>query len=79
MIRRHVAAAGVVWFLTCGRTSHDVRCDAGFQVLDLLQRQGRVSYRALKRRFDLDDAYLRISKPKSSRLSDSPSTRPVKC
>ena len=28
------------------------------QVLDLLQRQGRVSYRALQRRFDLDDAYL---------------------
>ena len=28
------------------------------QVLDLLQRQRRVSYRALKRRFDLDDAYL---------------------
>ena len=28
------------------------------QVLDLLQRQGRVSYRALKRRFDLDDEYL---------------------
>jgi class 3 adenylate cyclase len=28
------------------------------QVLDLLQRQGRVSYRALKRRFDLDDGYL---------------------
>src|SRR5438128_3125778 len=28
------------------------------QVLDLLRRQGRVSYRALKRRFDLDDAYL---------------------
>src|SRR3989449_1073245 len=28
------------------------------QVLDLLQRQGRGSYRALKRRFDLDDAYL---------------------
>jgi class 3 adenylate cyclase len=27
-------------------------------VLDLLQRQGRVSYRALKRRFDLDDGYL---------------------
>jgi predicted ATPase len=27
------------------------------QVLDLLQRQGRVSYRALKRRFDLDDEY----------------------
>src|SRR6266511_1291299 len=28
------------------------------QVVDLLQRQGRVSYRALKRRFGLDDDYL---------------------
>jgi TOMM system kinase/cyclase fusion protein len=28
------------------------------QVLDLLQREGRVSYRALKRRFALDDDYL---------------------
>src|SRR5882672_9014949 len=28
------------------------------QVLDLLRRQRRVSYRALKRRFDLDDDYL---------------------
>src|SRR5688572_15269035 len=28
------------------------------QVLDLLQRQGRVSYRALKIRFQLDDDYL---------------------
>jgi predicted ATPase/class 3 adenylate cyclase len=28
------------------------------QVLELLQRQGRVSYRALKRRFALDDDYL---------------------
>jgi class 3 adenylate cyclase/tetratricopeptide (TPR) repeat protein len=28
------------------------------QVLALLQRQGRVSYRALKRRFDLDDDYI---------------------
>jgi hypothetical protein len=27
-------------------------------VIDLLQRQERVSYRALKRRFDLDDDYL---------------------
>src|ERR671936_1095803 len=27
-------------------------------VLDLLQREGRVSYRALKRRFALDDDYL---------------------
>lgn len=29
------------------------------QVIATLQRQGRVSYGALKRRFDLDDAYLR--------------------
>jgi hypothetical protein len=28
------------------------------QVTELLQRQARVSYRALKRRFDLDDDYL---------------------
>src|SRR5262245_51090180 len=28
------------------------------QVLDLLQREGRVSYRALKRRFGVDDDYL---------------------
>jgi hypothetical protein len=28
------------------------------QVLDILQRQGRVSYRALKRRFDFDDDHL---------------------
>ena len=28
------------------------------QVLELLQRQGRVAYRALKRRFELDDEYL---------------------
>jgi hypothetical protein len=28
------------------------------QVRELLQRQGRVSYRALKRRFALDDDYL---------------------
>jgi hypothetical protein len=28
------------------------------QVVTLLQRQGRLSYPALKRRFDLDDAYL---------------------
>jgi hypothetical protein len=27
------------------------------QALDLLQRQGRVFYRALKRRFALDDDY----------------------
>ena len=28
------------------------------QVIEMLQRRGRVSYRALKRQFDLDDAYL---------------------
>ena len=28
------------------------------QVIALLKRQGRVSYSALRRRFDLDDAYL---------------------
>src|SRR5438034_1673683 len=28
------------------------------QILELLQREKRVSYRALKRRFDLDDDYL---------------------
>ena len=28
------------------------------QMLELLRRDGRVSYRALKRRFDLDEEYL---------------------
>jgi len=28
------------------------------QIIDLLKRQGRVSYGALKRRYNLDDAYL---------------------
>ncbi len=28
------------------------------QVLELLQREGRVSYRALKRRYNLDNEYL---------------------
>ena len=28
------------------------------QAMALLQRQGRVSYRALKRQFDLDEAYV---------------------
>jgi class 3 adenylate cyclase len=32
------------------------------QVLTLLQRQGRVSYRALKLRFNLDDEYLDVLK-----------------
>src|SRR5215510_4598459 len=28
------------------------------QVVEVLRREGRISYRALQRRFDLDDAYL---------------------
>ena len=28
------------------------------QIIDLIQRDGRVTYRALKRRFDLDEEYL---------------------
>jgi len=28
------------------------------QILEILRQQGRVSYAALKRQFDLDDAYL---------------------
>ena len=28
------------------------------RVLELLQREGQVSYRALRRRFDLDEEYL---------------------
>ena len=28
------------------------------RVLEMLRRRGRVSYRALKRQFDLDDAFL---------------------
>src|SRR5215471_6256835 len=32
------------------------------QALELLKRQGRVSYRALKMRFDLDDEYLDVLK-----------------
>lgn len=28
------------------------------QVIEILQREGRTSYRALKRQFDLDDDYL---------------------
>jgi hypothetical protein len=33
------------------------------QVLALLQRQGRVSYRALKRQFGVDDAFIRPVRP----------------
>lgn len=34
------------------------------QMLDLLRRAGRVSYRALKRRFDLDDLKAEIIQAK---------------
>ncbi len=37
------------------------------QVLELLKRQGRVSYRALKRQFDLGDAYIEDLKPEITR------------
>ena len=42
------------------------------QVLALLRQRGRVSYRALKRQFDLDDAYLddlKVELIKSQRLA----------
>src|SRR5713101_4577504 len=32
------------------------------QIITLLKRQGRVSYRALKMRFDLDDEYVDVHK-----------------
>src|SRR5215475_8353020 len=32
------------------------------EIIDLLKRQGRVSYRALKMRFNLDDEYLDVLK-----------------
>src|SRR2546422_4456647 len=38
------------------------------QIRDVLQRQGRMSYGAIKRRYDLDDAYL---DRKSTRLNSS--------
>ena len=37
-------------------------------VLEVLQRQGRVSYRALKRRFAIDDEYLEDLKAELERL-----------
>jgi hypothetical protein len=49
------------------------------QVLDLLRREGRVSYRALKRRFDLDEDYLEDPKLKLSRPKSSPWTRLALC
>jgi hypothetical protein len=36
------------------------------QIVDLLKRQGRVSYRALKMRFNLDDEYLDVLKEELS-------------
>ena len=49
------------------------------QAIAMLQRRGRVSYRALQRQFQLDDAYLRISPLKSSRYCSSPWTKTTPC
>ena len=48
------------------------------QIIDLLKRQGRVSYRALKRRFNLDDAYLEDIKTElieAQRLAEDENSR----
>ena len=45
------------------------------QVLDLLQRERRLSYRAIKVRFGLDDDHLEASRTKSSRPNSSRSMR----
>jgi hypothetical protein len=42
------------------------------QVITLLKRQGRVSYGAMKRRFDLDDAYLEDLKGEILALPEFP-------
>jgi hypothetical protein len=42
------------------------------QVLALLQREGRVAYRVLKRRFALDDEYLEDIKAATGATSPSP-------
>jgi hypothetical protein len=49
------------------------------QVLELLRREGRVSYRALKRRFDLDDDYLEDLKAEIIQLKSSRWTRMAPC
>jgi hypothetical protein len=41
------------------------------QVLELFQRQGRVSYGALKRRYDLDNAYLEEALPNYGKVRGS--------
>ena len=41
------------------------------QTMALLQRQGRVSYRALKRQFDLDEAYVEDVKLELIEVSNS--------
>ena len=55
-----------VWHLSADQSRHSSASGASAmtfddileQVINLLKRQGRVSYRALKRRFNLDDQYL---------------------
>src|SRR5262245_26433433 len=46
----HAASASGGWAMTFEEILN--------QAMAMLQRQGRVSYRALKRQFDLDDAYV---------------------
>ena len=51
------------------------------QVRELLQSKGRVAYRALKRRFDLDDEYLEDLKAEligSRHIASSPRSRGAK-
>ena len=45
------------------------------RVVDLLRSRGRVSYRALKRQFGLDDAYLEDLKVELSKASGLPWTK----
>ncbi len=42
------------------------------QVVELLRTRGRISYRALKREFDLDDETLEDLKETASQTADSP-------
>ena len=49
------------------------------QVRELLQSKGRLAYRALKRRFDLDDEYLEDLKANSPKPNTWPGMRTVRC
>ena len=49
------------------------------QVRELLQSKGRIAYRALKRRFDLDDEYLEDLKANSSKPNVWQWMKTVRC